>query len=112
MPQGLTVLAAIRPGEEERLRHILRAIGDDINGKRLHQSAGQPRIDFPSSRTIHFARFAILDDPDRGPNRKRLLYSSNYDGDLDAHLNELAAITSDMGAICGACEAYPVAQHR
>jgi hypothetical protein len=107
MPQGLTVLAAIRPGEEERLRYILRAIGDDINGKRLHLSAGQPRIDFPRSRAIHFARFAILDDPDRGPNRKRLLYSSNYDGDLDAHLDELAALTSDMHAIWGACEAYP-----
>lgn len=101
------MLAAIRSGEEERLRDILRAIGDDINGKRLRQSAGRPRIDFPRSRTIHFARLAILDDPDRGPHRKRLLYSSSYDGDLDAHLNELAAITSDMYAIWGACEAYP-----
>ena len=84
MPQGLTVLATIRFGEEQRLRDILRAIGDDINAKRLMLAAGRPHIDFRRSRTIHFARFAILDDPDRGTNRKRLLYSSNYDGDLDA----------------------------
>ena len=106
MPQGLTVLAAIRPGEEERLRDVLRSIGDDIPGRTLKDAAERPHIDFCRSRTIHFARFAILDDPDRGPERKRLLYSSNYDGDLDGHLAELMAITSDMDAIWGRCEAY------
>ena len=111
MPQGLTVLAAIRPGEEERLRDVLRPIGDDIRGRTLQDAAERPHIDFCRSRTIHFARFAILDDPDRGPGRKRLLYSSNYDGDLDGHLAELMAITSDMDAIWGRCEAYAGAAH-
>jgi hypothetical protein len=106
MPQGLTVLAAISPAAEMRLQDVLRAIGNDIAGKTLRDTAGRPHVDFPRSRTIHFARFAILDDPDRGPTRKRLLYSSNYDGELDAHLNELIAITSDMDAVWGACEAY------
>ena len=106
MPQGLTVLAAIRPGEEERLRDVLRSIGDDIRGRTLKDVAERPHIDFCRSRTIHFARFATLDDPDRGPDRKRMLYSSNYDGDLDGHLAELMAITSDMDAIWGRCEAY------
>jgi hypothetical protein len=64
-------------------------------------------MDFARSRCIHFARFAILDDPDRGPDRRRLLYSSNYDGSLDDHLGELVAITADMNAIWGCCEAYP-----
>jgi hypothetical protein len=106
VPQGLTVLAAIRPGEEERLRDVLRPIGDDIRGTTLENGAGRPHIAFCRSRSIHFARFAILDDPDRGPDRKRLLYSSNYDGDLDGHLTELMAITSDPDAIWGRCEAY------
>jgi len=106
MPKGLTVLAAIRTGEEERVRDVLRSIGDDIPGRTLKDAAGRPHIDFCSSRTTHFARFAVLDDPDRGPERKRLLYSSNYDGDLDGHLAELIAITSDMDAIWGRCEAY------
>jgi hypothetical protein len=105
VPRGLTVLAAIRPGEEERLRDVLRAIGDDIGGKTLKQ-VERPHIDFSRSRTIHFARFALLDDPDRGQGRKRLLYSSNSDGDLDRHLAELIEITSDMEAIWGRCEGY------
>jgi hypothetical protein len=106
VPRGLTVLAAIRPGEEERLRDVLRPIGDDIRGRTLKDVAERPHIAFCRSRSIHFARFAILDDPGRGPDRKRLLYSSNYDGDLDGHLTELTAITSDMDAIWGRCEAY------
>jgi len=106
VPQGLTVLAAIRSGEEARLRDVLRPIGDDIRGRTLKGAAERPHIAFTRSRRIHFARFAILDDPSRGPERKRLLYSSNYDGDLDGHLAELMAITSDMDAIWGRCEAY------
>src|SRR4029453_4564878 len=62
--------------------------------------------DFNRSSSIHFARFAILDDRDRGPDRKRLLYSSNYDGYLEAHVDELIAITSDIDAIWGCCEGY------
>ena len=96
----------IRRGEEESLRDLLRPIGDDIRGQRLVDPAGQPRIDFHRSRRIHFARFAICADPDRGPDRKRLLYSANYDGDLDGHLAELIAITSDPAAIWGRCEGY------
>ena len=100
------MLAAIRPGDEERLRAALRPIGDDIRGSRLNDAAPRPHIDFSRSRTVHFARFAIVDDPDRGPSRKRLLYSSNYDGDLDEHLAELLTVTSDLDAIWGCCEAY------
>jgi hypothetical protein len=109
VPQGLTVLASIRQGEEERLRDVLRPIGDDIRGRTLRDAPERPHIDFCSSRTIHFARFAILNDPDRGPERKRLLYASTYDGDLDGHLAELMAITSDMDAIWGRLEAYTAA---
>ncbi len=105
MAQGLTVLAAIRPGEEKRLREVLRPIGNDIRGRTL-TDVSRPHIDFTRSRTIHFARFAILDDPNRGPERKRLLFSSNYDGDLNDHLAELMAITSDLDAIWGHCEGY------
>jgi hypothetical protein len=106
VPRGLTVLAAVRAGDEQCLRDVLLPIGDDIRGRTLTAAAPRPHIDFSSSRGIHFARFAILDDSDRGPDRKRLLYSSNYDGDLDAHLAELIAITSDMNAIWGCCEDY------
>jgi hypothetical protein len=85
---------------------VLRAIGDDIAGKQLAANPARPHIDFLRSRHIHFARFAILNDPDRGPSRVRLLFASVYDGALDSHLNELVAITSDMDAIWASCEGY------
>jgi hypothetical protein len=106
IPQTLTVLAAIRPGEETRLREILRPIGDDIKGSRATEEAGRVRIEFTRSRRIHFARFGILTDPDRGPGCERLLYSATYDGDLESHLAELISITSDLDAIWGRCAAY------
>ena len=105
-PDCLTVLAPIRPGEDTALRRTLRAIGDDINGRRLAVEPGRPHVDFARSQRIHFARFAILDDPDRGPGRTRLLYASVYDGALADHLTELAGITSDLDAIWGACAGY------
>ena len=104
-PTPLTVLAAIRRGEEATLGGMLRAIGDDINGRRLVPGE-RPHIDFRRCRRVHFARLAILTDPDRGPGCMRLLFASVYDGDLDAHLAELAAATSDMDAIWGKCAGY------
>jgi hypothetical protein len=106
VPQTLTVLAAIRSGEEARLREILRPIGDDIEGSRSTEESGRVRIEFTRSRRIHFARFGILTDPDRGPGCERLLYSATYDGDLDSHLAEVISITSDLDAIWGRCQAY------
>ena len=98
-------LAPIRRGEETALGGILRAIGDDIKGKRL--AAGErPHIDFLRCPRTHFARFAILNDPDRGAGLMRLLFASVYDGDLDGHLAELVAATSDMDATWGGCEGY------
>lgn len=105
-PQCLTVLVPIRPGEDEGLRAALRAIGDDIKGQGTPASDGRPRIDFARSRRTHFARFAILDDPDRGPNRKRLLYGAVYDGTLAAHVAELVEITANPQGIWGRCEGY------
>ena len=104
-PSCLTSLAPIRRGGETALGGILRAIGDDIKGRRL--AAGErPHIDFLRCPRTHFARFAILNDPDRGTGCTRLLFASVYDGDLDGHLAELVAATSDMAAIWGSCEGY------
>src|SRR6202042_337241 len=88
------------------LPDVLRAIGDDITALRLSADPARTHIHFVRSRGIHFARFAFLNDPDRGPSYERLLFASVYDGELDDHLNELTAITSDMDAIWGRCEGY------
>jgi hypothetical protein len=104
-PSCLTILAPIRRGEETALGGILRAIGDDIKGRRLADGE-RPHIDFLRCPHTHFARFAILNDPDRGAGRTRLLFASVYDGDLDGHLAELVAATSDLDAIWGRCDGY------
>ena len=104
-PECLTVLAPIRPGEVDALRGVLRPIGDDINGTRM-RAGGRPHIAFAKSRTIHFARFAILADPDRGPNRARLLYASVFDGSLDAHVAELADLSTGFEEIWGKLEGF------
>jgi hypothetical protein len=105
-PSCLTVLAPIRRGEDAALRAVLRAIGDDIRGARREAGTAAPHIDFPASERMHFARFGILADPDRGPGAMRLLFASVYDGMLDDHLGELLAITSDPDAVWGRCEDY------
>jgi hypothetical protein len=104
-PQCLTVLAPITRGKEAALREVLRPIGDDISGTHM-PPGGRPHVAFVQSRTLHFARFAILTDPDRGPDAARLLYASVYDGTLEAHAAELAALSSDFEAIWGKLEGF------
>jgi hypothetical protein len=104
-PACLTVLVPIKPGEVEALRGVLRPIGDDINGTRM-PAGGRPHVAFARSRAIHFARFAILNDPDRGPDRARLLYASVFDGTLETHAAELSGLSSDLDSIWGHVEGY------
>jgi hypothetical protein len=103
---GLIVIASVKEGCEQQLRAVLNRIGNDVKGKRLAAGASEPQIDFPASPTIHFARLALLDDPDRGPDRKRLLLATDYDGSLRAHIGELLALTNEPHAIWGCCEGY------
>jgi hypothetical protein len=84
----------------------LNWIGNDVKGKRLADNINEPHIDFPRSRSIHFARLTLLDDPDCGPDRKRLLLVTDYDGTWHDHVVELLSITSNRDAIWGCCEGY------
>jgi len=103
---GLIVVAPIKAGAEESLRQTLNHIGNDIRGRRLAQEAIQPHIEFPASRTLHFARMALLDDAGAGPGRKRLLLVTDYDGSLHDHASELFDLTTNPDAIWGCCEGY------
>ncbi|NEO97079.1 MAG: hypothetical protein F6K56_46145, partial [Moorea sp. SIO3G5] len=94
-PNPLTVIVKIKPGEEAALKSILEAIDSD--------PANNPYVRFPESRNTHLARFAILNDPDNGP---RLLFSSNYDGDLDSYLNEIIQISPGMDSLWEKCQGY------
>ncbi len=102
---GLIVLARVKPEYQASLRIAINRIGNDINGKR--RVGGEPHIDFPRSRTIHFARLVLLADPDCGPNRERLLLVTDYEGSWYSHVRELFSLTSDPKAIWGSLEGYP-----
>jgi hypothetical protein len=101
---GLLMLAPVRPGEERALADTLNIFGNDIQGKRTPPDTA--RIEIPASPSIHFARFALLDDPERGPGRTRLLFATDYDGSLQEHLLEIMARTHRPDLIWGRLEGY------
>ncbi len=107
MPPGsLTLLAPIHPGREEELGELLQDVGDDVRGRRLEEDSGAFHIHFDRSPRIHFARFALVPDPDRGEDRHRLLYAATFDGSLREHVRELTAIVTDPDRLWGHCEGY------
>lgn len=95
---GLAVLATIKAGKDEDFRKILENL-------RLHQP-GQINIDFKKGKRTHFARFVILDDHDKGANRKRLLFAAIFDGSLRSYAEHLKEYISDMDGFWGYCEDY------
>jgi hypothetical protein len=101
---ALMVLTPIRPGHEAELRAYLEAL---------------PRHDSPLARLdrTHMARLLIIDDMPVPPGRPDLadaldgaylLFTSNFDGDLDSYLAELSdRLTPEAGEIWGRCIGCP-----
>jgi hypothetical protein len=101
---ALTVLAPIVPGRESELKAHLEALG---NGD------GSPLARVPRT---HIARWVVMDDvifQGAGQRKRdrmspRLLFSSNFDGGLDAYLEGLrTGMPEDADAIWGHCQGYP-----
>ncbi|WP_438023974.1 hypothetical protein [Sorangium sp. So ce233] len=97
---ALTVFVKIRQGKVDELRVLLESIG-----KNLHTN---PYIQFGELTTTHFCRFVIVPgDPDLDAPAS-LAFASNFDGDLDAYLDELIAVARrGLDAIYGLCDGYP-----
>jgi hypothetical protein len=101
---GLTVLAPIVEGHEAELTAQLDALGD---------GDASPLARVPGT---HIARWVVIDDvvfQAEGQRRRdrlppRLLFSSNFDGELDAYLEGLRnGMADDADAIWGHCRGYP-----
>jgi hypothetical protein len=107
---GLLVIASVRAGKEEHLRRTLNVLGNDIRGTHTSDLTSLPRIEFGQGCCIHFARLALLDDSERGQGRKRLLLSTDYDGDWQDHVAELIGLTHQPEEIWGCCEGYSGAE--
>jgi len=101
---GLIVLLPVLPGAENALRACLNHWGNRI--RKVHLDSGTPFVDLLASPSIHFARFALVPDPLRGPDRFRLLVATDFDGSLTAHLAELHARTHHPEALWGRLEGY------
>lgn len=107
---ALSVVTYIQPAERESLEQLLEVIGNDVIGK-----CANAYIRFPDLMTVHFACWVVLrQTPDTAdPGRvypDTLVLETNYDGDLDAHLDELIAKGGRaLDAIYSKCEGWPSA---
>src|SRR5271167_1986964 len=91
---GLTVMTEIDPGRAGALRGVLLT--------------AQSRDPFRPAQLLHYAAFVIIPEIDGIPSR--LVFETNYDGDLDAHLDELIAMAgADLDNIYQHCKNYPAA---
>jgi Dyp-type peroxidase family len=98
---GLTVIANIKQGHADALRRVLGPIGRDL----VHNGL----IDFTALTTVHYATWLIL--PVLPDKPSRLLFETNYDFELDAHLDDLLLHgRAAIDAIYSKCEGYPGAE--
>lgn len=103
---GFIAVIPIRPGEEQGLRERLNRIGNDLRGRRLGKAGSEPHLELLASDLIHFTRLALLADPERGADRRRLLVATDFDGSLNEHAADLYTRTVEPGLIWGACEGF------
>lgn len=92
--QALTVFVPIKAANVEKLKVCLAELSDEIKSK-LEQTPA-----------THFLRWVVIDDSTQD-FEPHLLFTSNYDGELDAYLKQLReAIDIQMDQIWQHCEGY------
>lgn len=93
----LTAIAPLKPGGAEALRATFAT-------KRQQEARGAPNP-IEQIESIHYARWVILD------GGTRLLFTSNFDGDLEDYLAEFAERDEGpLNGIFGYCEGWPGAR--
>ena len=86
----LTLIAKLKPGVGPAYRQALAA------------AQKNPSALLGQLATIHFARWVLFD------NDTRLMFSSNFDGELIAYLRDFSVkMPAQMDGAFGACEGYP-----
>jgi len=94
----LSIVAEIKAGSKAALNEKLTVMGKD--------PAANPEIPFGQVPTLHFSCFVIIDqEADKYPTY--LVFESNFDGDLDAHLDQLLAVgQAGFDALFSHCVGY------
>jgi len=98
---GLTLILPIKSDlDAEWLRSNLAAMGKQL-GK-------TPAVDFRKSHLTHFARFVVIPGASGQPGGDRLLFSSNFDGDLKGYAYHLiqTGLALAMDEFFSRCEGY------
>ncbi len=108
--RGVTIITPIQKGKLNALTELLGNIGaDDVGGG---------IVPFEKIETLHFGRWFLMTDAKVSDGKGKysednkfpdsLVFTSNFDGSLDEHLNEV--ITKSREAIIqvyGHCEGFP-----
>ena len=100
---ALTVIAPIKPGQQDALKRLLGDLGEN--------PADNPLIPFGQFSQLHFARLLVLDettDLQRAPIPAYLVFLSDVDAPLDRYLDRLVDVAgAGLDRIFGHCEGYP-----
>jgi len=119
MPQNaLSVITRIKPAERSALETLLDVIGRQVDYAVQGYDAGgvageTPYINFQDLTTIHFACWVVIRSAVDIANPSNvypdtLVLETNYDGDPEAHLDELIAKGGKaLDAIYAHCEGWP-----
>lgn len=100
---ALTVITRIKPGAVDALNTLLTQIG--------HNPSQNPYLSFSDLATIHFACWLIINNDARYP--PVLVLETNFDGELEAHLDELVNYAgAGLNAVYSHCEGYPPPEAR
>lgn len=90
----LTAIAPLKPGGADTLRMIL-------GQRKAAEDKGEPSP-IEQIESIHYARWVIID------GGTRLLFTSNFDGDLEGYLSEFAERDEGpLNFIFGTCVGWP-----
>ncbi|MGB0525056.1 MAG: hypothetical protein ACPGJS_18935 [Flammeovirgaceae bacterium] len=91
--QAFTLIVKIKAGHTKTVKDILAKIHQETGEIRQGRSPENPLVPFQDCKTIHFARWFVMDnlkDTTGQPFQDMLGFTSNYDGDAAAHYNELS----------------------
>jgi hypothetical protein len=113
----LTVATPIRPGcveanpltrQPAELRTYRQRLQNALQSLQQRIETGVP-ISPQGLGTIHFARWFILDDePVREDRAGRLVFTSNFDGDLKLYIRDFSTlIADDLDLVWRNCADYP-----
>lgn len=118
---AMTIMVPVRESELADLRTCLAAMSDSCTAQMRGETVpeGLPSIAFAEIRSLHYARFKLIDASPEDGDPALLVLSTNFDGPLgkaqrnlegarELHLAELVEVAyAGLDRVFGHCEGYP-----